>query len=309
MNRFVAVLVKSTIGIAVLTTLLIAQGCSPRVKSQEAAADKEKPTTAQPMGSMDHQEHETSKSEHQKGGIDHSEHSGNKVTTQVKLTTPKDIKPNTTVPLVINVQDKDGKAIANFDTFQEKLMHLIVVSDDLQFFNHIHPIYKNNGRFEVQANFPQPGSYTLFSDYKPTGNTEQISVLKTQLPGKSPSTPPIDLKLNKTFGDIKANLTFSQPTLKVGEEVTLSFDLKQTSNNQPVQNLQPYLGELGHLVILKQSSPLTRADYIHAHALKNTPSGKVNFMTNFPTPGTYKMWGQFNRNGRILVVDFGVNVQ
>ena len=32
-----------------------------------------------------------------------------------------------------------GQAILNFDTFQTKLLHAIAISNDLQFYNHIHP--------------------------------------------------------------------------------------------------------------------------------------------------------------------------
>lgn len=227
---------------------------------------------------------------------------------QAKLTAPTNITLNTPVSLVIDVQDSTGRAITKFDRFQEKLMHLIIVSDNLQFFNHVHPTYKENGRFETETRFLQPGTYTLFTDYKPAGKTEQVSVLKTQVPGTSPLAPKIDLNRTKTFAGTKANLTFSQPSLKAGQEVTLMFTLRESSNNQLLTDLQPYLGEQGHLVIIKQSSPLTEANYIHAHALKNTPTGQVNFMTLFPEPGKYKLWGQFNRNGEIVVADFWVNV-
>lgn len=229
-------------------------------------------------------------------------------TTQATLTASRDIIPKTPVNLLINIKDSAGKPIPNFDRFQEKLMHLIIVSDDLQFFNHIHPIYKGNGIFGVEANFPAAGSYTLLSDYKPAGQKEQVSVMKKQVTGNIPPAPIIDFKTAKIFGDTKANLTFSQPKVKVGEEITLMFNLQQKSNNQAVTDLQPYLGERGHLVILKQSSPLTRADYIHAHAMKNSPEGQVQFMTSFPQPGKYKLWGQFNRNGKIVIADFWVNV-
>jgi hypothetical protein len=252
------------------------------------------------------------------GGMQHGEKSNNPhegdstatqtTTTQAKLTASRDITPKTPVNLLIDIKDSAGKAIANFDTFQEKLMHLIIVSDDLQFFSHIHPTYKGNGIFEVEANFPASGSYTFFSDYKPAGQKEQVSVIKKQVTGNSPPTPTIDFKTAKTFGDTKANLTFSQPKVKAGEEITLMFNLEQVSNNQPVKDLQPYLRERGHLVILKKSSPLTRADYIHAHAMKNGPDGQVQFMTSFPQPGKYKLWGQFNRNGKIVIANFWVNV-
>ncbi|MCU0533035.1 MAG: hypothetical protein MUD14_03945 [Hydrococcus sp. Prado102] len=143
---------------------------------------------------------------------------------------------------------------------------------------------------------------------KPSGQKEEVSILKTQVPGNSQSAPKIDLNNTKTVGDTTVNLTLSQPKLKVGQEVMLTFDLKQAANERPITDLQLYLGEKGHLVILKQSSPLTEADYIHAHAMKDPSKEKVQFMTSFPQPGKYKLWGQFNRNGKIVVADFWVNV-
>lgn len=294
--------------IAAVATLLLAQGCTPSVQSRETSNSA---ATKQHEGhSMGNGETHGEAQSHSHGG--HSIELGeNSVQAQAKLTAPRNITPNTPVPLVIVVQDLDGKVITKFDTFQEKLMHLIVVSDNLQFFSHIHPNYKGNGRFEVSARFPQPASYTLFSDYKPTGKTEQVSVLKTQVPGTSPAAPAINLNRTKTSAGTKVNLTLSQPTLKAGEEVMLVFSLRDAASNQPIKDLQPYLGERGHLVIVKQSSPLTKADYIHAHAhaMENMPPGEVHFMTSFPKPGKYKLWGQFNRNGRIITSDFWVNVQ
>lgn len=290
MNRFLN-------AIAITTTLILAQSCSLLVRDE-----------GKPISAATHQ-HE----EHSMGEINHTEHSTSgagdekKALTQAKLKVLSIITPNKSIPILIDVQDLDGKAIANFDTFQEKLMHLILVSDDLQFFSHLHPTYKENGQFEVAARFPQAGGYTFFSDYKPAGQTEQVSVLKTQVPGNSTAASKIDLNRNKTFNDTKVNLALSEPTVKAGKEVTLIFKLQDASNNQPLTDLQPYLGEKGHLVILRQSTSLTAADYIHAHALKNAPAGQVHFMTSFPQPGKYKLWGQFNRNGKIITADYWID--
>ena len=111
----------------------------------------------------------------------------------------------------------------------------------------------------------------MFSDYKVAGKAEQVSTLQVQVPGTNPSASKIDLATTKTFGDTKANLKLSQPTIKAGKEVHLIFNLLDTASNKPPKDLQNYLGEKGHLVILKQSSPLTEANYIHAHALRDTP--------------------------------------
>lgn len=244
------------------------------------------------------------------GNIDHEGHHTNSQNSisQAKLSVNKTIIPNKPVKLVINITDNNGKTIDQFDNFQEKPMHLIIVSDDLQAFDHLHPNYQGKGRFETEANFPKAGNYTIFSDYKPTGQKEQVSVLKTQVTGNPSSSEKIDFSTAKTVGNTKVNLVLPTSGLKAGQEAKLTFDLRQVANDQPISDLQPYLGEKGHLVILKQSSPLTRQDYIHAHPSKDTSGRKVEFMTSFPQPGKYKLWGQFKRNNQIVIADFWVNV-
>ncbi|MEA5594091.1 hypothetical protein [Rivularia sp. UHCC 0363] len=295
-----------------ITSIAITAGCaskvssSPTVNNNTTVADVNPHEGHNMGGSMTP---ETKENPHGGHGGHSSDSKLEAANATTKLTVPDKINVNTPVALGIDIKDRQGKSIANFDKFQEKLMHLIVVSDDFESFNHIHPTYKGNGRFEVQADFPKPGGYTLFSDYKVAGKAEQVSTLTVQVPGTNPSKPKIDLATNKTFGNTKANLKLSQPNIKAGQEVHLIFNLLDANSNQPPNDLQNYLGEKGHLVILKQSAPLTEANYIHAHALRDTPPGEIHFITSFPQPGKYKMWGQFNRNGKIVTADYWVDVQ
>ena len=101
-----------------LSTLLVTQGCKSSIESKEAQ------TTTSPhhnhsIGSMDHSGH----SETEKSGMTEN--------IQAKLTVANTITSKDSVPLAIDIQDKNRKAIASFHRFQEKLMHLIVVSDHL----------------------------------------------------------------------------------------------------------------------------------------------------------------------------------
>ncbi|BAZ86200.1 hypothetical protein [Dolichospermum compactum] len=279
-------------GIFVVTTLLLSPGCSSNTKSTE--------TQVSPSMMTHHDGHSM-------GNMNHGDNS--QITTKVKLTAPKSLSPNQPINLVIDIQDTTGKPVNKFDIFQEKIMHLIVVSDDLRSFAHIHPEYKENGRFEVTANLPESGNYTFFSDYKPAGDKENISLMNMTIPGTVPLPKNLEkFSKTKTISDTKVNLNISEKNIKAGQAVTLSFDLKD-QKNQSIKDLQPYLGEKGHLVIIKSSSPLTTSDYIHAHAMKDSADGKVEFHTQFPKPGTYKMWMQFNRNGQIKTADFWVNVE
>ncbi len=295
MNKLISAITLTSI-------LVLTQACSEISTLSNAEEPK-------PIVNDNHGDH-TNTNKHGETSHDDKKTSVDKIIiTKAKLTTPLNMLPNTTVPLLIDVQNLNGTVIENFDVFQEKLMHLIVVSDDLQFFEHLHPNYQHNGRFKVSANFPQAGKYNLFSDYKPAQSPEQISVLKTQVGGEIPSAKPINFDRTKTFGTVQINLISSQDHIKANEEVTLTFDLKDTVTNQMLTDLQPYLGEKGHLVIVKKSTPLTASDYIHAHALADGSAGKVAFATKFPTSGEYKLWGQFNRNGKIVTADFGIHVR
>lgn len=299
MNRFIA-------AIAIVTTLSIIQGCT------QLAEVKEEPTMTTTAHANTAHAKETNHSHSTTHITSHGEHGDNhantSTSTQAKLTTTGVITPNMPTTLQIDVQDQNGNAIAQFDPFQEQVMHLIAVSDDLQVFQHLHPVYKGNGRFEVETQFPQPGNYTLFSDYQPTGQAEQVSVLKTQVAGNNPSTPEVSWSRTKTFNKTIVDFAPTQAIIRAGQEVVLQFNLQDATSYQPITDLQPYLGEKGHLVILRQSSKLTRENYIHAHAVHNTPTNQVHFATRFPHPGRYKLWGQFNRNGETITADFWVEV-
>ena len=248
---------------------------------------------------------------HHGNGGDHSnhgDHSNSVATTKAELKVKSNIEPNELVNLDILIKDLEGNIVSNFDVFQEKLMHLIVVSDDLQFYNHIHPTYDNSGTFSIATQFPKSGSYTLFSDYKPSGESEQVVALKVEVKGDSAPVTSIDPNLAKTFDETKVELTFDRPTVKAKDNITLVFNLKDAASNGVVEDLENYLGEKGHLVIVRKSDSITRDNYIHAHALPEVIDGKVKFATQFPQPGKYKLWGQFKRNGKIITSDFWLEV-
>lgn len=306
MINFVVKTMKKKLTISSLVGLISAVAITGLMVNSNSKAQDQNQKETSATGNLVSQAHS-----HGDHGTPHHNHAGTPATTQAKLTVSEPIQPNKPVKLVIDIQDKSGKAVSKFDTFQEQLMHLIVVSEDLQFFNHIHPEYKQNGRFEVTTQFPKSGKYALFSDFKPSGQKEQISLLKTEVPGTNTVLTNVDFNRNKSFGNTKASLEISEFNVMAGKPVNLVFSLKDAATNQSVKDLQPYLGERGHLVIVKQSSPLTEADYIHAHAhsMPNMPSGEVHFMTTFPKAGKYKLWGQFNRNGEIVTTDFWVDVK
>jgi hypothetical protein len=281
----------------------------------------------------------------QHSGSHHSNHNESKdskaKTNQVTITPSANLVAGKPQTLVVQVRSAEGKAIEQFNIQHEKLMHLILVRNDLSYFTHLHAESISKGKLQFTANLPADGQYTAFADYVPKGSTQQVStqtlsVGKDRAAATTPLTP--DAALSKSVGDLKVSLLLDPKTIKPGQETAVTLDIKDDAG-KPVTDLQPYLGAMGHLVVIRQSPVLTAASYLHAHpkemagmsnmstmrgekssmamqhSMDKGPSkqskatpGQVAFETAFPESGVYKLWGQFQRNGRVITADFTVSI-
>lgn len=214
-------------------------------------------------------------------------------------------KSGQNVDISIQINDKSGKPIQDFEIEHEKKMHLIVVSKDLSFFNHIHPDYKNNGLFTITTKFPNGGTYNLIADFVPKGSVKTTQKHSLQVAGDVPPQQPIqpDANLTKTVAGKEVTLTFDNKP-QAGTEVTLTFNIKDAQSKNPITNLQPYLGAIGHVVILSADSE----QYLHVHPMDSGSGPNAVFQTTFPNNGVYKIWGQFQHENNVFVVPFVVQV-
>lgn len=208
--------------------------------------------------------------------------------------------------LNMNVTNEDGKPIKEFELEHEKLMHLIVVSKDLSFFDHIHPEYKGDGEFTVSPNFPKGGEYKLFADFVPKGASKTVKSNEVVVGGQKdqPTKLIVDKNLTKVIDGKEVTLTFDH--LMTNTELTMKFTIKDAKTKKPITDLQPYLGAIGHVVAISGDTET----YLHVHPMDENSTGpNAKFMTSFPKKGLYKIWGQFQHNGRVFIVPFTVNVQ
>src|SRR5271170_3085732 len=102
---------------------------------------------------------------------------------------PRAVKPNRTEQLKFSVHDpwKD-RPVKDFQIVHEKLFHMFVVSQDLQFFVHDHPVIQPDGDFLYRLAFPKPGMYRVLGDFYPDGATPQL-IAKTVLVQGTPPPP------------------------------------------------------------------------------------------------------------------------
>ncbi|MDR7002977.1 hypothetical protein [Neobacillus niacini] len=230
----------------------------------------------------------------------------NVIPTKSEWEAPRVLKPNKNIPISILIKNKSNQPIQTFETVHTKKMHLIIVSKDLSYFSHLHPKYEGNGKFDISTTFPSGGDYQLIAEVTPKGGGDN-SVEKhwMHIDGPVPkSTPLIPVqKLTKVVDGLKITLSFDHLMAEMNSNMT--FTIRDAKTNEPIKNLQPYLGAMGHAVAIKDNLQ----EYLHIHPMTTKGNGpKVTFMTYFPQKGVYKIWGQFQYQGRIIIAPFIVNV-
>lgn len=210
------------------------------------------------------------------------------------------------VPLTLTVKEETGEPVKEFDIGHDKKMHLIVVDATLTEFQHLHPEQQADGSFALDVAFEHGGQYTLFADFIPKGEGAMTLSQRIEVQGTEPSAAALqpDADQAKEVAGMKVALNMPEPV--AGEEVSFSFTFEEAESGEPVNDLEMYLGAVGHVVILDSKAE----KYLHNHPIDEKSTGpEAEFETVFPEAGTYKVWGQFQRGGELLLVPFVVEVR
>ena len=219
--------------------------------------------------------------------------------------TPAAIMPNKEVTLAFTPKKKDApnEQVA-LDIEHEKKIHLILVSDDLSWFDHVHPEYNADGSYTVKTKFPAPGKYKAFADYKPTGGTHVVDKIEINVEGTAPTAK--SFAAEKLTGN-SANYSFSlAPTggkFVTGAGMHIEGVVKKDGQPIDANSLENYLGAKAHIVVIS----LNEKEYLHVHP--EVANGKFDIHTTFDKPGIYRGWVQFNGDGKLHTIDFTLNVK
>lgn len=201
------------------------------------------------------------------------------------------------------VREPGSNAIVRrFATVHEKPFHLFVISRDLEFFQHVHPVPVRDG-FVLEQAVP-PGEYMLFADFLPDGGTPQMVQKAVISPGgalplepRVPADPP-----RRMIVDGLA-VTLEVADAAAGKELPMTFAVSDAASGAPVTDLQPYLGAPAHMMIVRADL----SDAVHAHPEELSTGGPaVSFHPLIPATGDYKLWIQFQRGGKVITVPFWI---
>ncbi|MBI2755964.1 MAG: copper-translocating P-type ATPase [Chloroflexi bacterium] len=256
---------------------------------------------------------------------------------RVDAALPQSVRAGASVPLQYTLTTAQGQPLQGLRVSSEKLMHLIVVSTDLARFQHVHPeqVPGQPNVFRVDLAFPTGGDYVLYDEFQVADGRDVVQRTDVRVEGTAPAPAVLaEDRTPKTPANAGARVAlWGARTVKAGQNTQLTFRVEDALTGEPVRDLQPFLGAPAHAVIASQDTQT----FAHVHGAQvgpetaangasadNTMAGmtgmgetaaqgpfgpEITFNYTFPTPGLYKVWGQFGGpDGSVITADFTVRV-
>jgi hypothetical protein len=195
----------------------------------------------------------------------------------------------------------------------EKPIHMMIVSEDLADFAHIHPELTAEGDWEVSYTFPRSGRYRVYLEFTPPGQGQRLEFFDLTVPGPSTKQPIGELNHTQRSGSLQ--VAFSSAHLSASQDIELRFAISNP------ELLQPYLGAWAHFTLVDEglsafihAHPMGDAPeaVVHTHGVSSAPAGfapsELRTVVSFPHAGLYKLWAQFQVAGRVEVLPFVLRV-
>jgi hypothetical protein len=221
-----------------------------------------------------------------------------------------------------------------------KLVHLFVISaDGHSAFTHLHPTTADTVTFTSPLPGLPAGTYNVFADVVHTSGLTQTMTSTVSLRGGDSvpnvladrddswalgHSPPADGNASRSVLEDGSVLTWHRnpAPLTAGEEAGLQFSVTPPAGD--TASLEPFLGMAGHAVVVRDVAKV----FIHLHPLGtisvaaqarlSPPSASTShtmhmvagvtdslyFPYAFPQAGTFTVWVQVKRHGRVLTGSF-----
>lgn len=183
----------------------------------------------------------------------------------------------------------------HYVTQHERDLHLIVVRNDLSTFLHVHPELGDDGVWNIDLEFPEPGEYSAFADVSPDDAGPMTLRLPLSVPGEA---RPDVVHQSSTVTEVDGYRVELIGDVIPREGSDISFRI--TRGGAPVMP-DPYLGAAGHLVAIRAGD----LEYLHVHPTGGG-EGRIDFMMHAPSPGLYRLFLQFSHEGAVRTADFAL---
>jgi hypothetical protein len=199
-------------------------------------------------------------------------------------------------PFGFTITGPDGSPVTSYDELHDRELHLIVASQDLQQYVHLHPERDTAGRWSVDLPTVPPGAYRAFADFQAAGADQYTLGVDLLAPGITPAAEPLEPRSSDRVDgyDVSLDRDASGRTTEV--TVTVRRDGR-------IITTEPYLAAAGHLVALREGD----LAYLHVHPLDDEPTGPVRFAVEVPSAGTYALFFDFQVDGQVRTARFVID--
>ncbi|MGH9116945.1 MAG: hypothetical protein ACRD0A_03410 [Acidimicrobiales bacterium] len=197
----------------------------------------------------------------------------------------------------------DGDPVREFTEENQALLHLIVVRRDLSGFQHLHPVLDAaSGTWSTPVRLDRAGTWRLIVDAVAADRDEPTPVVlgaDIEVAGEFAPAPRAAAGDRAAVDGYELTLV-DPPTTDPGLPVVVTVE----RDGVPAEDLEPYLGNAGHLVALRAGD----VAYVHLHADAPTGGPELRFAGGLPSAGSYRLFVQFAHRGEVHTADFTVEV-
>jgi hypothetical protein len=204
------------------------------------------------------------------------------------------VEPGAPQSLAFRVLDPTGATVTGFEDRHERRMHLIVISNDLTGYAHLHPQVADDGTWTVALPALVPGGYRVIADTVPAGGPDLALTVDLIVPGPATGRPLPEPSGTVTVDGLDVTLDLVPSPGGSTAELTVR-------RNGTVVEPDPYLGARGHLVAIDADD----LAYLHVHPTDG--DGPVSFAIAEPTPGRYRLFFDFSVDGQVHTAAFTVD--
>ncbi|MCE7003774.1 hypothetical protein LWC34_13190 [Kibdelosporangium philippinense] len=207
------------------------------------------------------------------------------------LVTPAQPRAGEEVTLRFDLVDgSTGLPVRDLAVHHDALAHLVITSQDGEFFRHVHPLRTPEGRLETRLVPDRPGRYLAYLEVERVDAGGQRVSGSFEITGPPRASP----------------LRVASWTFPAGRPVTIEIDTGTTG-------VQSWLGMAGHMITRDATGDFL--GHVHESSMVSTSDGtvaehgpKLCFSTSFPRPGRYFAWVQYVKEFQIVTVPHVIEV-
>ena len=208
-------------------------------------------------------------------------------------------KPGKDVVVEFAVSAPGGQVISELDHDAGEHMHLIAFRRDLTGYQHITAQQGEGTSWWGILNLT-PGPWHVIIHFQSKALGREIALATNfTVNGKyrpKPLPPAADQVQVK-------GLTVTR-TGELSTSATSSSAITVTDESQPVTDLQPAHGEMGHSVLIRPAD----LGYLHMHSNTTGSGPRLNFLGAVPDRGSYRLFVEFYRGDKLYLAPFTVEV-